>query len=65
MRKRKTCSYNDDLLADLNDSDYAATYLLIALSDSKEVLLLALREVAEALKRRRDVGKWENPRYTL
>ncbi len=50
MRKRKTNSYKDDLLADLKDLDYAATYLSAALSDSKEVFLLALRDVAEAQK---------------
>jgi len=50
MRKRKTNSYKDDLLADLKDLDYAAIYLLTALSDSKEVFLLALRDVAEAQK---------------
>ena len=50
MRKRKTKSYKDDLLADLKDLDYAATYLSTALSDSKEVFLLALRDVAEAQK---------------
>jgi probable addiction module antidote protein len=50
MRKRKTTSYKDDLLADLKDLDYAATYLSTALSDSKEVFLIALRDVAEAQK---------------
>jgi len=50
MRKRKTNSYMDDLLADLKDLDYAATYLSTALSDSKEVFLIALRDVAEAQK---------------
>jgi probable addiction module antidote protein len=50
MRKRKTKSYKDDLLADLKDLDYAATYLSTALSDSREVFLLALRDVAEAQK---------------
>jgi len=50
MRKRKTYSYKDDLLEDLKDVDYAAAYLSTALSDSKEVFLLALRDVAEAQK---------------
>jgi len=50
MRKRKTNSYRDDLFADLEDLDYAATYLSAALNDSKEVFLLALRDIAEAQK---------------
>ena len=48
--KMKTYSYKDDLLADLKDLDYAATYLSTALNDSEEVCLLALRDVAEAQK---------------
>jgi len=50
MRKKNTYSYKDDLLADLKDLEYAATYLSTAMRDSPEVFLIALRDVAEAQK---------------
>jgi probable addiction module antidote protein len=50
MRKKNTYSYKDDLLADLRDLDYAATYLSTAMRDSTDAFLIALRDVAEAQK---------------
>jgi len=50
MTKRKTNSYKVDLFADLKDLDYAAKYLSTALSESREVFLLALQDVAKAQK---------------
>jgi hypothetical protein len=49
MAKAKSRSYQDSLLARLKDPQEAAAYLTAALEDGDpEVLLLALRDVAEA-----------------
>lgn len=42
--------YRQDLLADLQSESYAAKYLSAAARDSEESLLVALRDVAEAMK---------------
>ena len=48
MNKTST-SYREDLLKDLKDNEEAAAYLNAALEDeSKEVFMLALRDVADA-----------------
>lgn len=41
-------NYKADLLRDLADPAYAATYLSAALDDSAQAFLIALRDVAEA-----------------
>ena len=46
---REIHDYKADLLSDLrNDPSYAAQYLSAAKRDSKEALLMARRDVAEA-----------------
>jgi probable addiction module antidote protein len=45
---KSTRSYRTGLLEDLRDPDEAASYLRAALEDSPEMLLVALRDVAEA-----------------
>ena len=45
---KRTTDFREDLLADLADPREAAHYLNAALMDSNEMLLVALRDVAEA-----------------
>jgi probable addiction module antidote protein len=45
---KRTTDFREDLLADLTDPREAAHYLNAALMDSNEMLLVALRDVAEA-----------------
>jgi probable addiction module antidote protein len=45
---KRTRPYRESLLEDLQDPAEAAEYLNAALEDSDEMLLLALRDVAEA-----------------
>ena len=50
---KQTSSFNDDLLKDLSDAEFAMYYLKAALSDYKDdgdsaALWMALRDVAEA-----------------
>ncbi len=47
-RMKRTSSYRDDLLADLQDPEYAALYLEACREDSEEMHQVALRDVAEA-----------------
>jgi probable addiction module antidote protein len=46
--KNKSDDYKADLLNDLRDPNYAASYLSAAADESPETLLLALRDVVEA-----------------
>lgn len=47
----RNLNYKNDLLADLrSDKGYAVAYLAAAARDSQESLLIALRDVAEALR---------------
>lgn len=45
---KRTTDYRDTLLEDLKEPSEAALYLTEALSDSEEMFLMALRDVAEA-----------------
>jgi len=45
---KRTTSFRDDLLVDLADPRRAASYANAALQDSDEMLLVALRDIAEA-----------------
>ena len=56
---KRTSSYHTSLIEDLKDPAEAANYLNAALSDSEEMFLLALRDVAESRQMARvaaDVG---------
>ena len=48
MPKAKLSNYKKDLFSDLADPQYAAQYLAMALGDSREEFLLALKDVAES-----------------
>jgi probable addiction module antidote protein len=43
-----TLDYQEHLLEDLTDPDYAAGYLTAALEEGEDVFLLAVRDVADA-----------------
>lgn len=45
---KRTTDFRDDLLADLADPQEAAHYLNAAVEDSAEMVLIALRDIAEA-----------------
>jgi probable addiction module antidote protein len=45
---KRTSDFREDLLADLADPAEAARYLNAALEDSEQMLLVALRDVAES-----------------
>ena len=45
---KRTTDFRDDLLADLADPKEAVHYLNVALEDSEEMFLVALRDVAES-----------------
>jgi probable addiction module antidote protein len=54
---KRTTDYRSLLLEDLRDPEEAASYLTAALHDSKEMFLVALRDVAEAHQMSKVAGK--------
>jgi len=54
---KRTTDFREDLLADLADAREAADYLNAAVEDSEEMVLVALRDIAEARQMARVAGE--------
>ncbi|MGA2144401.1 MAG: addiction module antidote protein [Bryobacteraceae bacterium] len=54
---KRTTDFREELLADLADPQEAADYLNAALEDSEQMVLVALRDVAEARQMARVAGE--------